>query len=383
MNYAAHYQALISRAETRVLEGYCEKHHVVPKCLDKTSKYVVRLTPEEHYVAHQLLTRIHPGNGELIYAAVRMTRGTGNGARNNKMYGWLRREWMKIITQPWSEVRRAAQTPEVNEKIAAGHRGKPAHNKGKPMPDHQLLRLRGRRNSQATRELIRQSHIKHHANRLAGVLVSMGAVCVSFWQILSGILQREAQRRTDATTRVREQWKAMCAERNAAQKARNDAMDADQRAELATKYREGAKTGWDTLRANMTPEQLSEKRRAAALASNEARGRGVRVNRARACNLSFWVILEWLCRTSLQERHDAQVARNKSPEHGARISAGKLLFHATHPSAGKLLAERNIQRGIELAKLSPELKLRQQIMRLEKKIVDMQKQVDREKEVAV
>lgn len=379
MNYAAHYQALIACAEGRELTGYCEKHHVVPRCIDKASVYTVRLTPEEHYVAHQLLVKMHPGNSLLVFAAWRMTTGNEYAQRGNKCYGWLRRK----MHAGWSDKRRAAQTPEVNEKIAAGHRGKPAHNKGKPMPAHQVLQLRGRRNSAETCELISQSHIKFHTNRLAGVLAAIGACSVSFWQILLGILRVETQRRADAVARNNERWKAECAERNAAQKARNDAMDSEQHDALIAKYREGAKTGWDTLRANMTPEQLSEQRRAAALASNEARGRGVRVDLARACYVSFWTIVEWLCRTSLQERHDAQVARNKSPEHGARISAGKLLFHATHPSAGRPLAERNKQRGIELAKLSPELKLRQQIMRLEKRIADMRKQIDLENEVAV
>lgn len=81
----------MTRAEFRVLVGYSEKHHVIPRCLDKTSKRIVRLTPEEHYVAHQLLVKMYPGNNKLILAATKMTSSTQHVRRNNRLYGWLRR----------------------------------------------------------------------------------------------------------------------------------------------------------------------------------------------------------------------------------------------------------------------------------------------------
>ena len=67
-----HYGRLIERAKTRQLTGYVEKHHVVPKCIGGTDEKsnLVKLTPEEHYVAHQLLVKIYPDNDSLVYAAV-------------------------------------------------------------------------------------------------------------------------------------------------------------------------------------------------------------------------------------------------------------------------------------------------------------------------
>lgn len=64
MNYSKHYDNLISRAKARVLDGYKERHHVVPKCMggDNSPKNLVDLTPEEHFLAHQLLVRMHPEN---------------------------------------------------------------------------------------------------------------------------------------------------------------------------------------------------------------------------------------------------------------------------------------------------------------------------------
>ena len=52
---------------------------------------LVKLTAEEHYVAHQLLIKIYPTVNGLSYAAVKMTAGTNNTIRNNKLYGWIRK----------------------------------------------------------------------------------------------------------------------------------------------------------------------------------------------------------------------------------------------------------------------------------------------------
>lgn len=37
MNYAAHYERLIERAKNRVLEGYRERHHILPRCMGGTN----------------------------------------------------------------------------------------------------------------------------------------------------------------------------------------------------------------------------------------------------------------------------------------------------------------------------------------------------------
>lgn len=96
MDYHAHYNRLISRARSRVLEGYFEGHHVVPKCLggSDTPDNIVYLTAEEHFVAHLLLVKMHPANGKLAWAAYMMTVSSKTHVAErsrNKLYGWLRR----------------------------------------------------------------------------------------------------------------------------------------------------------------------------------------------------------------------------------------------------------------------------------------------------
>lgn len=93
MQYEKIYYALINRAKNRVLELYTEKHHIIPRCLggNDDADNLVDLTPEEHYVAHQLLCKMHPENFKLAKAAMMMTAQRPN----NKVYGWLRRRHAK------------------------------------------------------------------------------------------------------------------------------------------------------------------------------------------------------------------------------------------------------------------------------------------------
>lgn len=93
MDYQKHYDLLISRAKVRELTSYTERHHIVPKCMGGSNNLsnIVKLTPEEHYVAHQLLIKIYPYNHSLKKAAWMMSVSSKNQKRNNKAYGWIKR----------------------------------------------------------------------------------------------------------------------------------------------------------------------------------------------------------------------------------------------------------------------------------------------------
>lgn len=89
MNYQLHYDRLIARAKSRSLSGYVERHHIIPRCIGggNSPDNIVKLTPEEHYVAHQLLIRIYPNQLRLAHAALMMA----SRCSGNKPYGWLRK----------------------------------------------------------------------------------------------------------------------------------------------------------------------------------------------------------------------------------------------------------------------------------------------------
>jgi len=96
MDYKAHYQKLIEKANGRFLVGYHESHHVVPRCLGGSDNpnNLIKLTPEEHYLAHLLLVKIYPNNPSLASAAMMMCAKR----KGNKVYGWLRRKHAEAMS---------------------------------------------------------------------------------------------------------------------------------------------------------------------------------------------------------------------------------------------------------------------------------------------
>ncbi len=93
--YQRWHDAITAKALARdpASAGYVERHHIRPRCLggSNAQENLVYLTPEEHYVVHQLLVKIYPGNKKLIHAVVIMSGNSLSGRRNNKLYGWLKR----------------------------------------------------------------------------------------------------------------------------------------------------------------------------------------------------------------------------------------------------------------------------------------------------
>ena len=136
MNYIKHYNRLIERAKNRTLDGYKERHHILPRCLGGSDdpENLVDLTAEEHFVAHQLLVRIYPGQEKLVFALHMMTRTNDFLSRNNKLYSWIRKKVSDARKgKPCSE--------ETRRKISESNKGKSAPNKGVPMSEEQKLKL--------------------------------------------------------------------------------------------------------------------------------------------------------------------------------------------------------------------------------------------------
>ena len=58
--YSRWYEALFTKAQNRTIEGYVEKHHIIPRSFggNNSKSNLVSLTAREHYIAHALLWRI-------------------------------------------------------------------------------------------------------------------------------------------------------------------------------------------------------------------------------------------------------------------------------------------------------------------------------------
>lgn len=97
MNYQLHYDRLIIRSRNRPDPNPKEDHHIVPRCMGGSDHIdnMVSLTPEEHFVAHQLLVKIYLDNKKLISALSKMCCNSPKNKRSNKWYGWIRRQFAK------------------------------------------------------------------------------------------------------------------------------------------------------------------------------------------------------------------------------------------------------------------------------------------------
>lgn len=125
MNYKRIYDRIVARAKERVLECYTERHHIVPRCLNGTDEpdNLVDLTPEEHYVCHQLLAKMYPYHPGLIHAAGMMASCDRYGHRvKNKLYGWLKRRMSESRTGKPRP--REMYTEEYRRKLSEARKGK-------------------------------------------------------------------------------------------------------------------------------------------------------------------------------------------------------------------------------------------------------------------
>lgn len=98
--YSQCYYNIINQARSRVLEGYTETHHILPKSLGGTDvlENLVRLTAREHYICHLLLPKMTSGASyqKMVYAYTIMS---GRKLYNSKKYNFYRTEYAKINSE--------------------------------------------------------------------------------------------------------------------------------------------------------------------------------------------------------------------------------------------------------------------------------------------
>lgn len=149
MNYKKIYDQIVERAKLRglnkkKLEGYHEKHHIIPKCLGGTNDNdnLVLLTGREHCICHYLLWKSNKTNINLMYSFNAMTFKSKNTKGRNlirltsKQYELLRkqhnedvRERMKgrfVSEETKMKIKEARSrqiiTDETKQKISVAHK---------------------------------------------------------------------------------------------------------------------------------------------------------------------------------------------------------------------------------------------------------------------
>lgn len=134
MDYQRIYNQLIERAQNKTLEGYTEKHHILPKCLGGSNdkENLVELTAREHFLCHRLLCEIYPKETKLWYALFLMAIGKQSTKREYKLssrnYEKLRLEFIKNIKgkkKPKGFGVGRVQTEETKTKMSLAKKGVP------------------------------------------------------------------------------------------------------------------------------------------------------------------------------------------------------------------------------------------------------------------
>jgi hypothetical protein len=196
VNYKEIYSRIIERAKTRNIEGYIERHHIIPKCLNGSNdkENIVKLTAKEHFICHELLVLIHPENNKLKYALWAMsnlikTKYLQRNKPSSKLYERLKKEfsvrnsWRKGKT--WEELygkekadkmkentskfqlkrERSPFSKEHCENISKSQKNKKITEETKQKISKKLTGfLKGKKTSEETKSKISESLTKYNIN---------------------------------------------------------------------------------------------------------------------------------------------------------------------------------------------------------------------------
>lgn len=118
---------------------YKEKHHIIPKCLNKDlytdPNNIIILTPKEHFIAHLILSHCYKVNtneyNRLIFALFAMAK-LKMKFHDRDLYDFTSKQYEKLRIE-YSTARRNYMKIHINDKKYEKLKGKnkPATNKGK------------------------------------------------------------------------------------------------------------------------------------------------------------------------------------------------------------------------------------------------------------
>jgi hypothetical protein len=143
--YTKYYNQIINSAKNRIVKGYYEIHHIIPRSLggNNLKENLVKLTAREHFICHLLLTKMYidDAKNKMIYAAWAMaTLENSNQKRykiNSRTYEQLRIKYAKLRSNALTGKIGRTLSPETKQKISTAHKGK----KRKPMSEESKRKL--------------------------------------------------------------------------------------------------------------------------------------------------------------------------------------------------------------------------------------------------
>lgn len=140
--YTDLYFRIINNANSRVSEGYTEKHHIIPKSTngDNDSDNLVTLTAREHFLCHYLLTKMFEKDTKEYVSMVRafyMMRAASkrhDRYMNSRLYETNKAAYSKIASERMS----GENNPQWNRKWTDEEKAEHgAKIKGRVQPQHE------------------------------------------------------------------------------------------------------------------------------------------------------------------------------------------------------------------------------------------------------
>jgi len=130
--YTSYYNNIINKAKNRLLDGYYETHHIIPKSLGGTNlkENLVNLTAREHFICHLLLTKMYEGDAKskMIHAAWAMTTLENEFQQRykitSKIYESLRIEYAELVSNRLSGKPGRKHSEETKKKLSLAMAGK-------------------------------------------------------------------------------------------------------------------------------------------------------------------------------------------------------------------------------------------------------------------
>jgi hypothetical protein len=122
--YTTWYNNIIKNAQNRNIDGYTERHHIIPKSLGGSNdkENLVDLTAKEHFVCHLLLPKMTDGESKrkMSFALWALTKMDKTGDRY-KVNG----RTFSIVREQYSNALKGRKIPDnVKEKIRKTNTGK-------------------------------------------------------------------------------------------------------------------------------------------------------------------------------------------------------------------------------------------------------------------
>lgn len=146
--FDAYTTIVVNRQKNPLPENeYGEIHHVIPKsCGGPNRKWnLVKLTPEEHYVCHYLLTFIYAVGEEhesMMYAWNQVNGRIKGDFISAEEYGRLKREFSILQGKRASSMLKGRKrSAETKRKISEAQKGRTAWNKGIPRTEEVKRKL--------------------------------------------------------------------------------------------------------------------------------------------------------------------------------------------------------------------------------------------------